>query len=84
VPDVVNGDYANLVLVADSSEGADEVPWLDRPAGAAGEDQVCAGPGRAHVEAVAGLLCELGLECLVGEAEERQVPCPACVLTGPR
>jgi hypothetical protein len=78
VPDVVDGDHADVVLLADAAEGADEVPRLDRSARAAGEDQVGAGPGRARAEAVAGLLGELCLECLAGEAEERQV-----ALSGP-
>jgi len=73
VPDVVHGDHADLVLVADAPEGPDEVPRFDRPASAACEDQVRAGPGRAHVEAVVALLGELRLECLVGEVQKRQV-----------
>jgi hypothetical protein len=54
VPDMVNRDHANVVLLADPAERADEVSRLDRAASPAGEDQVSTGPGRAHIQAAAG------------------------------
>jgi GNAT superfamily N-acetyltransferase len=33
VPDVVNGDDPDVVVIADPSKGPDRIAWLNRPAG---------------------------------------------------
>jgi hypothetical protein len=58
-------DDADLVGVADATEGPDEVPRLDRPAGAGGEHQAEVGPGGTHLGAVPLLAFGLELERLM-------------------
>jgi hypothetical protein len=42
---MVNFDHAELVVVADSAERADQIPWLDEKAAAGGEHQAGVLPG---------------------------------------
>jgi hypothetical protein len=72
VPQVMDLDEPELVLVADAPEGADQVARLDRPSGPGGEYEPAFWPGGAHDGAVGGLLVGLELERLAGEIEQRQ------------
>jgi hypothetical protein len=72
VPQVVDLDEPDLVVVADAAEGADQVALLDRPSGPGGEHEPAFWPGGAHDGTVGGLLVGLDLECLAGEVKQRQ------------
>jgi hypothetical protein len=48
VPEVMNLDHAQVVAVADPAERADQVPGVDGPAAAGGEDQAGVLPGPAE------------------------------------
>jgi hypothetical protein len=74
VPDVVDLDKPDLVVVADAPERPDEVAWLDRPPGTRGEHEPGLRPGRAHVDAVDGQAFGLELERLSRSIEQRQAP----------
>jgi len=69
VPDVVDLDDPDLVVVADAPEGSDEVARFDRPPRPGGEDDAGCRPGRAHVDQVGSLTFGLELDCLGGEVE---------------
>jgi hypothetical protein len=71
VPDVVDLDEADLVVIADAPEGADEVARFDRPPGPRGEHEPGFRPSSAHVDAVGGLPLGLELERPSGYVQQR-------------
>ena len=74
MPQVVDLDEPDLVVVADPAERAHEVAGLDRPAGSGGEDEVSVGPGRAEHDTVGGLLFGAQFERSGGKVGKRQDP----------
>jgi hypothetical protein len=52
---MVNLDHPDLVVVADTTEGPDQVTWLNRATGPSGEHQTIVLPCTAEVGAVATL-----------------------------
>jgi hypothetical protein len=56
VPEVVHLDQAELVVVADPAERADQVPGFDRPTATGGEDQTGVLPGPAEYLTIGDLL----------------------------
>ena len=76
MPDVVDLDEPDLVVVADAPEGADEVARFDGPPGASSEHESGFWPGRSHVDSVGGLPLGLELERLAGYIKEWQASSP--------
>jgi hypothetical protein len=70
---MMNLDHAQLVVVADPAERADQVPGLDRKAAAGGEHQAGVLPGPAEGLAVGGLLLLTGEQRGAGLAWDGKV-----------
>jgi hypothetical protein len=73
VPDVVDCDYADLVVVADSAEGPSQVPGFDRPTAASGEHQAGVLPGSTKCFPVGGLLLLTNEQRGAHQAWNRQI-----------
>jgi hypothetical protein len=82
VTQMVNLDNPDLAAVADAAEGPDQIPRLDRAAGAGGEYQAEVGPGPAHVGTVGVLALGLELQRLVDEIEKRKAALACASLNG--
>jgi hypothetical protein len=74
VPQCVNADTADAVVIADAGEGPDEVARLDRPSRLGGEDQACVGPRRAEMFAVALLSLAAVGQRMSSQPEKREIP----------
>jgi hypothetical protein len=83
VPQVVDLNCPDLVLLADAPERAHQVPGLDRPTGPGGEYQIRLWPGGAHGSTVRSLPLGLKFECLARKVQQRQGSYSGRGLDGP-
>jgi len=83
VPQVMHGDHADLVIVADPPEAADQVAGLDGQTAAGGEDQASVLPGTAKGGTVSFLLILAGSQSLACKRHDRQIAVSSASLERP-
>jgi hypothetical protein len=76
VPQVVNLDHPDLVVVADATEGPAQIPGLDGTAAAGGEHESGVLPGAAECLSIVGLLLLANEQRHASQAGDGQVAGP--------
>jgi hypothetical protein len=83
VPQVMDPDHPELVVVADAAEGPDQVPGFDRTTAAGSEHESGILPGAPECLAVSGLLLLTNEQRFLARLGMGSSRLPARVLTGP-